>query len=537
MWVAAWAPLGCLSATTPDPGPAPRGGTALADALPRLRPGYGALSAGFHSPARLSPLQAPRWVAWNHDLGQQLGFGPGPSDHWLPHFHGEAPWPGAQPLAMAYAGHQFGTWVPRLGDGRAVLLGSLHDGDGGEWELHIKGGGPTEYSRGADGRAVLRSSVREYLCSEAMHGLGVPTTRALGLLAFDSQVQRETLEPAAMLARVARSHVRFGHFEWAASALGPDALRELGEYVLARFHPDLPPDAPGVWLQLLGRVVRATAETIAAWHCWGFCHGVMNTDNMSIAGDTIDYGPYGFLDDFVPGYTPNLTDSGGRYAFRQQAAVGLWNCRALASAMLPLLAQDCAAESGVSGQAASEKAAEKATGVLDEYGLHFWRRYMALMARRLGLRAPDGDDALPQARTWLESTLQLMAQQRCDYHLFFRALAEDPAGMDAAELRRRSQAQDGDDQPFANWLEGWRGQLGDGAKDPGLAESMQAHNPVYVLRQSWAQLAIEDAAQGGDLVQRYAGLLASPWQRRPGFQHLEGPPPPQGRGLQLSCSS
>lgn len=522
----------------------------MADSLPPLRQGYGALSAGFHSPAWLSPLRSPRWVAWNHDLGKRLGFGPGPSDSWLPHFHGEAPWPGAQPLAMAYAGHQFGAWVPRLGDGRAVLLGSLRDGDGGEWELHIKGGGPTEYSRGADGRAVLRSSVREYLCSEAMHGLGVPTTRALGLLAFDSHVQREQPEPAAMLARVARSHVRFGHFEWAASALGPDALQELGEYVLARFHPDLQAGAPGVWLELLGRVARATAETIAAWHCWGFCHGVMNTDNMSIAGDTIDYGPYGFLDDFVPAYTPNLTDSGGRYAFRQQAAVGLWNCRALASAMLPLLARDCAAESGASAQAASEKAAEKAakqasekaTAVLDEYGLHFWRRYLALMSRRLGLLPPEGDDALPPAREWLEATLQLMAQQRCDYHLFFRALAEDPAGIDGAELRRGSQAQGEDSQPFADWLQAWRGKLADGefgggAGDPALAESMQAHNPVYVLRQSWAQLAIEDAAQGGDLVQRYAELLASPWQRRPGFQHLEGPPPPQGRGLQLSCSS
>jgi len=285
------------------------------------------------------PLPALRWVAKSDALAQAMGW---PAD-WadeqaLQVFGGNGAWPGMAPMATVYSGHQFGAWAGQLGDGRALLLGEVETASG-PLEIQLKGAGQTPYSRRGDGRAVLRSSIREFLCSEAMHGLGIPTTRALALVASPQSVRRETIETAAVVARVAPSFIRFGHFEHFAHSGQPrhhEVLQRLLDFVIEHHFPALA-GQPQPALALLDEVVRRTAELMADWQAAGFCHGVMNTDNMSILGLTIDYGPFGFLDAFDPGHVCNHSDHGGRYAFARQPSVAFWNLHALAQALLPLI--------------------------------------------------------------------------------------------------------------------------------------------------------------------------------------------------------
>lgn len=320
------------------------------------------------------------------------------SPAFVEYFSGQKLLPGSEPLAMVYSGHQFGSYNPRLGDGRAILLGEVESSQG-RFDLNLKGAGLTPYSRFGDGRAVLRSSIREYLCSEAMAGLGIPTTRALCVIGGEDQVARETLEPSAVVCRVAPSHLRFGNFEWFFYQNDPVNLKKLADYVIEHHYTEHQHKTDQYAL-FFAEVVKRTAHMIAQWQAVGFAHGVMNTDNMSILGLTFDYGPFGFLDDFEPGFICNHSDHGGRYAFNQQPQIGLWNLNALAHALTPLADKSVLVD------------------ILKDYERQFVEKYTALLSAKLGLQGKQaGDEELIQQ--WLE----LMAAARVDYTNTFRRLS------------------------------------------------------------------------------------------------------------------
>ena len=302
---------------------------------------YARLPPGFGTPVRPTPLVNLHRVSVSPEALRLLDLDSSEAlrPEFLQAFGGARPLPGMQPFAMVYAGHQFGVYVPRLGDGRALLLGEVLNAAGERWDVQLKGSGPTPYSRQGDGRAVLRSCIREYLCSEALHGLGIPTTRALCVLGSQEPVYREEVEKGAMLVRLSPSHVRFGTFEYFHHTGQHAHVKALADHVLARHFPHLQgvPDAP---VRFFTEVVERTAHLIARWQAVGFAHGVMNTDNLSILGLTLDYGPFGFLDDFEPGFICNHSDEGGRYAFDQQPRTALWNLACLGEALLTLFSED-----------------------------------------------------------------------------------------------------------------------------------------------------------------------------------------------------
>lgn len=407
---------------------------------------------------------------------------------------------------MAYGGHQFGTWVPQLGDGRGLLLGELRDSSGKLQDVHIKGAGPGHFSRGFDGRAVLRSTIREYLCSEAMHHLGIPTTRALCLIASEQLVEREILEKAALLVRIAESHVRFGTFEYFYAQQNSQAIEELLRYLAGRHFAswaDL--DTPDLAVEVLKQAILATARLIAHWQTAGFCHGVMNTDNMSILGETLDYGPYAFMDTYNPNFICNATDRGGRYAYNRQPSIGLWNCAALAETFSDLIADTRRHE------------------LLALYEPEFMRCYLQQMGLRLGM-ADTGPEDLPL----ISDFLTLLATSEQDYHLSFIALLnklrhpEKPMAL--ADIK-------GYDQWESRWLERT------GIPDATSIARMDASNPKVVLRNYRAQLAIEDAEQGNSATfDQLLQALSHPYET-PSAPDLCQPPPASLVGRSLSCSS
>ncbi|RPH61039.1 MAG: YdiU family protein, partial [Burkholderiales bacterium] len=305
----------------------------------RFENSYARLAPGFHTRLAATPLSAPRLVAASTAALDLLGLDPariaGPE--FVEVFAGNRIPRGAEPLAAVYSGHQFGVWAGQLGDGRALLLGEVAR-PAGNWEVQLKGSGRTPYSRGADGRAVLRSSIREFLCSEAMAALGIPTTRALAIVAADEPVFRETVETAAVVTRLSPSFVRFGSFEHFYAANRMDSLRQLADHVIGKFWPALAGE-PNPWLALLREAMQRTARLVARWQAVGFCHGVMNTDNMSVLGLTIDYGPFGFLDGFDFDHVCNHSDHGGRYSYAMQPRIAEWNCWCLGQALMPLIAE------------------------------------------------------------------------------------------------------------------------------------------------------------------------------------------------------
>ncbi len=414
-------------------------------------------------------------------------------------FSGHAPLEGFSPLAMVYSGHQFGVWAGQLGDGRALLIGQARNAHGELWDIQLKGAGETPYSRHADGRAVMRSSIREYLCSEAMAALGIPTTRALALVATNEQVWREIPEPGAVLTRLARSHIRFGHFEHFFHTGRPEQVRQLADHVIAEYFPHLVGDHAG-WF---GEVVKRTAELMAGWQSAGFAHGVMNTDNMSILGLTLDYGPFGFMEDYDPGFICNHTDQQGRYAFDMQPAIAHWNLRALALALSGLIAK------------------EALIGGLEGYESHYRTRYRVLMRARLGLaREDEGDDRL------IGDLLALMARARADYTLSFRNLS----GEDMDWLKLFGVA-----NPDAQaWLSRYR--LRTQGED---LSGLGAVNPKYVLRNWVAETAIRAVEDRGDIatLDRIFKLVQSPFETHDGDEAFAAPPPPEMRELEVSCSS
>jgi uncharacterized protein YdiU (UPF0061 family) len=482
---------------------------------------YAALPAAFHTRLPPSPLPSPHRVVVSKDAAALIGLDvvqtmrPGFVDV----FAGNTLLPGSDPLAAVYGGHQFGSWSGRLGDGRAHLLGGVRT-PSGTLELQLKGAGPTPYSRFADGRAVLRSSIREFLCSEAMAALGIPTTRALCIIGSPLPVQREQTETAAVVTRIAPTFVRFGSFEYFADKDDVVSLRTLADHVIDAFLPQLR-DAPKPFEALLADVARRTGELIAHWQAVGFMHGVMNTDNMSILGLTLDYGPFGFMETFDAGHICNHSDTYGRYAFRAQPRIGLWNLYALADALGPLIGHPDITRALVD----------------DHYTPAFDAHFAQLMRGRLGLATAQHGDA-----DFIGATLGLLQLQRIDYTLFFRALGELP-GQVARDVRAVSDAPLRDlfvDREACDaWLIGWRARLArEGSIDAQRQPRMRAVNPRYVLRNWMAESAIRRARDGdfGE-VRGLLDCLRRPFDDQPDCAHYAAPPPDWAGAMSVSCSS
>lgn len=421
---------------------------------------------------------------------------------------GAQPLPGAQPVATVYAGHQFGQFVPQLGDGRAHLIGVYTDTAGARHELQLKGSGPTPFSRFADGRAVLRSSLREYVASEALHALGVPTTRALALGVSSEPVRRERMERAATVLRVAPSFLRFGHFEYWAYRGQLEPLRQLADWAIANWFPQF----EGRYADWLGDIIDRTADLIVHWQTLGFCHGVMNTDNMSLLGLTLDYGPYGFLDAYDPGHICNHSDEAGRYAYDQQPHVAHWNCARLLEACLSLLDPD------------QDRALTTARALLERFPTRFratagraWRAKFGLGEHR------DDDDTL------MNGFLDLLARGRHDFSACFRALP-DPDRLHDLIL---------DQAALDRWYRQYRDRCDDERADTVAREVLQrSANPARVPRNHLLQLAITAAEQDDFApLSRLMDALSAPYQDADEFADLADLPPAWAAALSVSCSS
>jgi serine/tyrosine/threonine adenylyltransferase len=478
------------------------------------------LGPAFYTALAPQPLPAPHWVATSASCAELLGW---PAGWWcepgaLEVFSGNALWPGMQPLASVYSGHQFGVWAGQLGDGRAHLLGEI-DTPAGPMELQLKGSGLTPYSRMGDGRAVLRSSIREFLCSEAMAGLGIPTTRALCVTGSPLPVRREQIESAAVVTRVAPSFVRFGHFEhFTHTAQDEDALRRLADFVIEHHYPACR-DAAEPYAALLEAVTVRTAELVAQWQAVGFCHGVMNTDNMSMLGLTIDYGPFGFLDAFDPGHICNHSDHEGRYAYARQPNVAYWNLYALAQALMPLLGE---------GDAASAAA----LAALEPYKSVFPRALLSRFAAKLGLAREDpADGAL------IDDLLKRMAADRADFSIAFRRLArfDSRPGADNSFVRDLFI----DREAFDAWAARYAARLrAEGSIDAERAARMDRINPHVVLRNHLAETAIRQAREGdfGE-IERLLKILERPFDDSPEHAACAAFPPDWASTVEVSCSS
>lgn len=487
---------------------------------------YARLAPGFYEVVDPTPLPDPYLVAFNPAAAELLDLDPDRLDpaEITAYLSGNRRIPGAEPLAQAYAGHQFGVWVPQLGDGRAFLLGQVVTARGERWDLHLKGAGRTRFSRFGDGRSVLRSAIREYLAGEALHGLGIPTTRALGLVGSDLPVQRERVETAATLLRLAPSHVRFGTFEYFAARGERERVRELLDHVVNRHFPEWttePPGPKGLAVAFFREVCERTARLMAQWMAAGFAHGVMNTDNMSVLGLTLDYGPYGFLDAYDAGFICNHTDSEGRYAFGNQPAVGLWNCARLGEALMIL-------DPAVTADPADPAATAPWQEALESYWPAFSREYARLMRGKLGLVTEREEDA-----ELIHELLGVLQEERADYTGFFRDLgsfepaAEPPGGRPAAGSRRSA------------WLARYAARLAaEGSTGAERGERMRRVNPRYVLRNWIAQEAIERAERKDfGLIEELRRLFSDPFREHPGWERFAAPPSGAAREIVVSCSS
>jgi uncharacterized protein YdiU (UPF0061 family) len=475
---------------------------------------FAALGPAFHTSLAPVPLPGPYLVGLNAPLARELSLDPAllASQEGVNAFTGNLPIAGTRPLASVYSGHQFGVWAGQLGDGRAILLGELQT-PAGPQELQVKGSGRTPYSRMGDGRAVLRSSIREFLGSEAMHGLGIPTTRALMVTGSDAPVRREEIETAAVVTRVSPTFIRFGHFEHFAARGQLDQLRELADYVIDRFYPECRATdrfAGNAYAAFLEQVSERTAAMLAQWQAVGFCHGVMNTDNMSILGLTIDYGPFQFLDAFDPGHICNHSDEQGRYAYNRQPNVAYWNLFCLGQALLPLIEDQ-----------------ELALAALESYKAVFPRELEARMHAKLGLTgAREGD------RELIEGILQLMARDKVDYTIFWRALSRHVGGEPADVVRDLFL----DRESFDAWLRQYETRLG--ADREAAAVAMPRTNPKYVLRNHLGEIAIRQAKQKDfSGVATLLAIVQSPFDEHPGHEDKAGFPPDWAQHIEISCSS
>jgi len=474
---------------------------------------FAGLGEDFYTRVSPRPLPDPYWVAHSASLAREIGLTSSwqHSDDWLQALSGNQAIAGSEPLASVYSGHQFGVWAGQLGDGRAILLGQTASG----LELQLKGAGLTPYSRMADGRAVLRSTVREFLCSEAMHGLDIPTTRALCVTGSDAPVYRETAETAAVLTRLAPSFVRFGHFEHFSARGQIDQLKILADYVIDQHYPQCRGASAlgaNAYAALLQAVSQRTAEMLAQWQVLGFCHGVMNTDNMSILGLTIDYGPFQFLDAYQPGHICNHSDTQGRYAFNRQPNVAYWNLHCLAQALLPLIEEQA-----------------HALAALEAFKTLFPQELERRMRAKLSLL----DSAAPVDRKLIEDILSLLARSSIDYTIFWRRLSHSVGNGDVTPVRDLFL----DAAGFDTWWLRYTQRLGVQPREQ-LSKVMLETNPKFVLRNHLAELAIQSARKKDFApIASLLEVLETPFDEHPAFDHYADFPPDWAHSIEISCSS
>ncbi|ACK86108.1 protein adenylyltransferase SelO [Methylorubrum extorquens] len=487
---------------------------------------YARLPSHFFGRVAPTAVEAPRLIRLNRALAVDLGLDPDrlESPEGVEVLAGQRVPEGAEPLAAAYAGHQFGQFVPQLGDGRAILLGEVVGRDGRR-DIQLKGSGPTPFSRRGDGRAALGPVLREYLVSEAMHALGIPTTRALAAVTTGEQVIRETALPGAVLTRVASSHIRVGSFQFFAARGDVEGLRALADHAIARHDPEAA-RADNPYRALLDGVIRRQAALVARWLTVGFIHGVMNTDNMSIAGETIDYGPCAFLDTYDPATAFSSIDRHGRYAYGNQPRIALWNLTRLAEALLPLLSED------------ETQAVAEAEAALTGFAGQFEAAYHGGLNCKLGLATTrDGDPALAG------DLLKTMAENEADFTLTFRRLGEavpgpdgepDPAAVEAVRSLFI------DPTAYDRWAGGWRRRLKDEAGDAAARrQMMRAANPAFIPRNHRVEEMITAAVERQDFApfETLLTVLARPYDDQPDFAQYAEPPEGGGRGYRTFCGT
>lgn len=484
-----------------------------------LQHSYAALPGRFFARVAPTPVPDPKLVVLNGGLARELGLDPRSLEpEAAAMLSGNRIPEDAEPIAMAYAGHQFGAFVPSLGDGRAILLGEIKGPDGILRDVQLKGAGLTPFSRGGDGRAALGPMLREYLVSEAMHALSVPTTRSLAVVTTGEQVFRESALPGAVLTRVATTHIRVGTFQYFAARGDEEAVRTLLEYVIARHYPEAR-DTEVPALSVLKSIAQRQAALMADWMALGFIHGVMNTDNMSVAGETIDYGPCAFMDEYDPNTVFSSIDHRGRYAFANQPAIAQWNLARLAETLLPLIDPE------------TEKAIALATGVLEPFIAEFEARFLAGMRRKIGLAAATEGDA-----DLVKRLLAVMAQSHADFTLTFRRLALLAERPDEEPRLRELFAQPAD---IDSWLRDWRNSLvRDGRSTGERVAGMRAASPAYVPRNHRVQIAL-DAAERCDHgpFRALLEVLQSPFDEQPQRSEYAGPPRPEERVLRTFCGT
>ena len=482
---------------------------------------------GFYSQVYPQPISNPHWLGWSDDAAALIGLTT-PNDELLMQLSANHAAEGASYYAQVYSGHQFGGYTPKLGDGRSIILGEAI-GPEYAWDVALKGGGPTPYSRMGDGRAVMRSAVREFLISEALAALHVPTTRALAVIGSDLPVWREGQETAAITVRLAKSHIRFGHFEYFSyTEKGSNAkLKQLADFTIRQHFPHLSTDKAG-YIQWFNEVVAATAKMIAHWQSIGFAHGVMNTDNMSILGDSFDFGPFAFLDTFKQDFICNHSDHEGRYAFGQQPGVGFWNLQRLAQALTTLIASDDLIQA------------------LNQYQGHLVDHYLMLMGQKLGL--PELESTQGASLTATEKAEQqkqdlhlvdefttLLETNQLDYTNSLRRIGELDMNSQTSSLRDDML----DVTQFDHWFARYQQRVGN--VDDISAWQLQRHavNPKYILRNYLAQeaiIAIEEQGDNSKLLQLHQ-LLRQPFKEHPTMEDFAKRPPEWGQGLIMSCSS
>jgi len=518
---------------------------------------YVKLGEAFFSRVLPTPMVDPVLIAFNPDAARLIGLDSSESSRpeFLQYFSGQKLFPGSDPIAMVYSGHQFGVRVPRLGDGRAILLGEVAIEDGNRktnWDLQLKGSGLTPYSRMGDGYAVLRSSIREYLCGEAMHALGIPTTRTLCIIGSEEKVFREETESRAVITRMAPSHVRFGSFEYFfqhPSQIG--GVQKLADYVITEYYPEIEAavePGPERYCAWFTEVTKRTARLIAKWQAVGFSHGVMNTDNMSILGLTLDYGPYGFMEEFDPAFVCNHSDEQGRYAFSQQPGIGLWNLNVLAHSLSTLMSR------------------EQLVSALETYEPTFHEEYLKLFRAKLGLKQKqDGDAGL------IAELLKVMEEAHVDYSNFFRVLGRLKLEADEANEKIFSDLLGFPRQDWRQWTELYRARLRGEGEQSGQGSINQSHdqnvtaqkavnhsaaqnssvqdlarekrmnlvNPKFVLRNHLAQRAIDAAVKNKDYseIERLFQVLRNPYDEQSGSEQYTLPPTGAEKNIQVSCSS
>ena len=469
------------------------------------------LGPEFYQEKQPDPVTDPYLVDYSPSVGQLIDLPEEGGDNFLANFSGNQPMEGARPLAMAYSGHQFGSYNPKLGDGRGILLGEVSNKENISWDVHLKGVGPTRFARGFDGRATLQSSIREHLGSEALNGLGIPTTRSLAVIGIRELIYRQKPELAAILVRVADCHIRFGSFEFFHYTKQPKSLERLADFSIEHYHNDIynEPDRYRIFFR---RVLTLTAKLISKWQSVGFVHGVMNTDNMTITGTTFDYGPYGFMDGFNSRYTPNSSDTHGRYAYQQQAEIGFWNLNKLAETLIPLVGAD-----------ELQEETKQYQSLLNGF-------YREEMGCKLGLSILDSEFS-----ELTQEMLQLLQSQQLDYSNFFRHLANNPSAMDCSiELR--------------SWLDRYLKLCErESISHDERKKKMNAVNPKYILRNHLVQRALEMALKESDFseVTRLRILLENPFKDRPEIfkkynidaDFYSQDTPQEFLGSQTSCSA